>query len=325
MVERSKEQAAIGWIGTGRMGAAMVKRLLAAGIDVTIYNRTKAKAEPLLNLGAKFADSVVALADKEIVFTMLGGPADVIEVITGPTGLLSRRGKAPKVVVDCTTISMEASAQVRAAVSQAGAEFLAAPVSGNPWVIAAGHLTFICSGKRDCFDRVKPYLNAIGRSATYAGEGELAHIVKICHNTYLGVVIQSLVETTILANKAGVPRHAFLEFINNSPLGSMFSRYKTPALVNLDFKPTFTPPLLQKDMDLGLAAARSLHVAMPVAAAARELVQNLVARGYWECDFAALIELEAEASGMKLSPENVKVETGLEENRQTSASNAVRP
>jgi 3-hydroxyisobutyrate dehydrogenase-like beta-hydroxyacid dehydrogenase len=206
---------------------------------------------------------------------------------------------------------MECAAEVRAALSRVGSEFLDAPVSGNPLVVAAGLMCFICSGKREVFDRVKPYLEMMGRSATYAGEGELARIVKICHNTYLGIVIQALAETTILANKAGVPRHAYLEFMNNSAMGSLFSKYKSPALVNLDFKPTFTPPLLQKDMDLGLAAARMLHVSMPVASLTRELVQNLVARGFVDCDFAALIQLQAEASGMKLEPEGVPVATGL--------------
>jgi 3-hydroxyisobutyrate dehydrogenase len=311
MKDLENQGMTVGWIGVGRMGSAMVQRLLSAGADVTVYNRTREKVEPLLKLGAKVADSISDLAGRDIVFTMLGGPADVVEVITGANGLLSAGPKAPKIVIDCTTISMDVAAQVRARVSAAGAEFLDAPVSGNPSVVAAGLMTFICSGNRACFDQASPYLNAIARSATYAGEGELARIVKICHNTFLGIVIQGLVETTILANKAGVPRHAFLEFMNNSALGSMFSRYKSPALVNLDFKPTFTPPLLQKDLDLGLAAARALHVSMPVASVTRELVQNLVARGYVDCDFAALIELEAEASGMKIVPENVKVETGL--------------
>jgi len=312
MTEKTQRPAAtVGWVGTGRMGFAMAKRLIAAGVDVTVYNRTRAKAQPLVERGARIAESVAALADRDIVFTMLGGPKDVVETIGGPEGLLSRPGRAPKVIVDCTTISMDAAREARAAAAKAGAAFLDAPVSGNPYVVEAGLMSFICSGTRPAFDAAKPYLDLMGKSATYAGEGELARIVKICHNTFLGGMIQSLIETTILANKAGVPRHAYLEFINNSALGSMFTRYKSPALVNLDFKPTFTPPLLQKDMDLGLAAARELHVSMPVSAATREIVQNLVARGYVDCDFAALIELEAEASGMKITPEGVEVDKGL--------------
>jgi len=136
-------------------------------------------------------------------------------------------------------------------------------------------------------------------------------VVKICHNVFLGVVIQSLAEITVLAEKAGVPRHAFLDFLNKSVMGSVFSRYKTPALVNLDFKVTFTPYLLRKDLDLGLSAARSLDVPMPLASIARDLVQAMMGNGYSEEDFAALLIQQARASGIELKPENVKVDDGL--------------
>jgi 3-hydroxyisobutyrate dehydrogenase len=136
--------------------------------------------------------------------------------------------------------------------------------------------------------------------------------VKICHNVYLGVVIQSLAEITILAQKAGVPRHAFLEFINQSVMGSTFSRYKTPALVNLDFKVTFTPKLLRKDLDLGLSAAREFGVPMPLASLTRDLVQTLIGNGMDDEDFAKLIVLQANASGIELAPENVPVGDGLD-------------
>ena len=138
-------------------------------------------------------------------------------------------------------------------------QLLAAPVSGNAKVIKAGKLSFVCSGPRPAFDAALPYLKMIAPSASYVGEGELARIVKICHNVFLGVVTQSLAEITVLAQKAGVPRHAFLEFMNQSVMGSVFSRYKTPAFVNLDFKVTFTPKLLRKDLDLGLDAAATLR------------------------------------------------------------------
>ena len=153
-----------------------------------------------------------------------------------------------------------------------------------------------------------------------SGEGDLARFCKIAHNVFLGVVIQNLAEITVLAEKAGVPRHAFLEFMNNSVLGSIFSRYKTPALVNLDFTTTFTPALLRKDLDLGLAAARELGVAMPVTAATREALQAHFGAAslkpdptaYLEKDFSALIETVALAAGMKLTSENKPVPSGLE-------------
>jgi 3-hydroxyisobutyrate dehydrogenase-like beta-hydroxyacid dehydrogenase len=151
----------------------------------------------------------------------------------------------------------------------------------------------------------------IGPAASYAGDGELARIVKICHNVFLGVVTQSLAEVTVLAQKAGVPRHAFLEFLNQSVMGSVFTRYKTPAFVNLDFKVTFTPDLLRKDLDLGLDAGRRFEVPMPLAAATRDLVQAMMGRGMKEKDFAALLLQQAQASGIALQPEDVEVKDGL--------------
>jgi 3-hydroxyisobutyrate dehydrogenase-like beta-hydroxyacid dehydrogenase len=178
-------------------------------------------------------------------------------------------------------------------------------------VIKAGRLSFVCSGPKAAFDAALPYLKMIAPAASYVGEGELARIVKICHNVFLGVVTQSLAEITVLAQKAGVPRHAFLDFMNQSVMGSTFSRYKTPAFVNLDFKVTFTPNLLRKDLDLGLDAGRRFEVPMPLASLTRDIVQTLIGRGMTEEDFAQLLVLQAEASGLKLQPENVPVNDGL--------------
>ena len=129
----------------------------------------------------------------------------------------------------------------------------------------------------------------------------------------LGVVTQSLAEITVLAEKSGVPRHAFLDFMNKSVMGSVFSRYKTPAFVNLDFSVTFTPALLRKDLDLGLSAAHSLNVPMPIAAHTREIVQTMIGSGFADTDFAELLTLQARASGIKLEPENIEVSDGLED------------
>jgi 3-hydroxyisobutyrate dehydrogenase len=145
----------------------------------------------------------------------------------------------------------------------------------------------------------------------YVGEGELSRIWKIAHNTMFGVIIHSLCEITLLAEKAGIPRHLFLESINQSVLGSMYTKYKTPALVNLDFTTTFTPKLLLKDMDLGMGAAKTYGVAMPAAAATRESVSRMVGRGYDHIDFAVLLKETAADAGLELKPENVKVDDGL--------------
>jgi len=303
-------QHKLGWIGIGRMGYAMAQLLAKAGYDLTVWNRTRAKAEPLAEYGAKIADKLTDLAACDIVFTMVSTGKDVKEVLYGANGVLSQ-GKAPKIVVDSTSISIPESAEIRAELGKRRVQLLAAPVSGNAKVIKAGKLTIVASGPKEAYDTVLPYLAKVGSGVTYVGDGELSRIAKICHNVMLGVVIQNLCEITLLAQKAGMQRHAFLDFLNKSVMGSMFTRYKTPALVNLDFSVTFTPELLRKDIDLGLAAARELGVPMPLASITREMVQTLIGNGFTDQDFATLLVLGAKASGMQLQPENVQVGDGL--------------
>ena len=297
----------VGWIGTGRMGYEMAARLARGGADVLAWNRTRAKAEPLAQYGAKIAGRLPELAACDIVFCMVAAWKDVKQVMGE---LLAGRSR-PRMVIECSSISLEGSAELRELLARAGVDYLAAPVSGNAKVIKAGKLSFVCSGPRKSFDEALALLKMIAPAASYVGEGELARIVKICHNVFLGVVTQSLAEITVLAQKAGVPRHAFLDFLNQSVMGSMFTRYKTPAFVNLDFKVTFTPELLRKDMDLGLDAGRRFEVPMPLAALARDLVQSMIGRGMREEDFAALLVQQAQASGIELRPENVAVGDGL--------------
>ena len=304
----ASSRSTIGWIGTGRMGYEMAAHLAKGGADVLAWNRTRAKAEPLEKHGAKVANDLAELAARDIVFCMVSTWDDVKQVMST---LLKKPGKAPRIVVECSSISLEGSAELRAMLAARGIEYLAAPVSGNAKVIKAGKLSFVCSGPKKAFDEVLPFLEVIGPSASYVGEGELARIVKICHNVFLGVVTQSLAEITVLAQKAGVPRHAFLEFMNQSVMGSTFSRYKTPAFVNLDFKVTFTPALLRKDMDLGLGAGKRFEVPMPLATATRDLIQSMMGRGWTEQDFATLLLQQAQASGIELKPENVDVKDGL--------------
>jgi 3-hydroxyisobutyrate dehydrogenase len=307
----TNEKLKLGWIGVGRMGYEMAARLAKGGGDVTVWNRTRAKAEPLTQHGAKIATSLPQLAGCDIVFCMVSTWDDVRQVIAGPDGLLSGKGKLPRMVVECSSISLEGSAELRALLKERGVDLLAAPVSGNAKVIKAGKLSFVCSGPKAAYDAALPFLKMIAPAASYVGEGELSRIVKICHNVFLGVVTQSLAEITVLAQKAGVPRHAFLDFLNQSVMGSVFSRYKTPAFVNLDFKVTFTPHLLRKDLDLGLDAGRRYGVPMPLTSITRDVLQTLIGRGMTDEDFAKLLVLEAEASGLKLEPENVSVSDGL--------------
>jgi 3-hydroxyisobutyrate dehydrogenase len=301
----------LGWIGIGRMGFPLAVRLLDNGWDVAVFNRTRSKAEPLAERGAKVVDAPTELGDRDIVFTMVGGPRDFEEVVLGSQGLLARDDAAPQVIVDSSTVSEDVSLRVRGEAAKRGTALLAAPVSGNPKVVKAGRLTFAVSGPHDAFAVARPYLEALGSGVTYVGEGEVARLVKICHNLFLGVVTQSLAEITVLAEKGGVPRSAFLDFLNNSVMGSTFTKYKTPSFVNLDLRPTFTPALLRKDFDLGMDVARALDVPLPVAALVRELIQAMMGKGHIDEDFAALLLVEAEAAGLSLEAEATEVSDGL--------------
>jgi 3-hydroxyisobutyrate dehydrogenase len=316
------EKHRIGWIGLGRMGAPMTERLLKAGCDVTVWNRTRAKAEPLAEQGACVAADPGELVDTDILFTMVSTGKDLQQVLFGERGAVSEdSGRAPRIVVDCSSIGVEESAECRARLAKAGVQFVAAPVSGNGKCVKAGKLSVVASGPKAAFDTVRPYILAFApRGVSYVGEGELSRICKIAHNIHLGVMIQNLAEIVILAQKAGVPRHAFLDFMNNSVMGSIFSRYKSNALVNLDWTTTFTPALLRKDLDLGLAAGHDLEVPMPVTAAAREALQAHFGTArlqpdpavYLEKDVAATLETTALTAGVKLESENMPVPTGLE-------------
>jgi len=298
----------VGWIGTGRMGFALAQRLSRAGVDVAAWNRTRAKAEPLAEFGVTVVDVPSDLADRDVVFTMVSTSGDLDQVLDQ---LLADPDRAPRHVVDCSTVSSEASASTRQRLAKRDVSFIAAPVSGNGKVVRAGMLSLVCSGPADSYAEVLPILELLGRHVTYVGDGEHARLVKICHNLLLGVVTQNLAEITVLAEKGGVPRSAFLDFINNSVMGSVFTRYKTPAFVNLDYSPTFTPVLLRKDFDLGLAVARELDVPMPLAAITAQLVQASVSSGRITEDFAVLLDLQAASSGLELEAEGVEVDDGL--------------
>jgi len=311
----------IGWIGAGRMGTPMAERLIKAGYDVAIWNRTRAKAEPLAKIGGRLVDHLSELKNVDVLFCIVAAGKDVQEVLYGKNGVCNQAGKVPPIVVDCSTIAVEESAAIRDKLEQLGAAFVAAPLSGNANVIKAGKLSAVVSGPEAACKAVMPLIEVFApRGVSYVGDGELARVCKIAHNVMLGVVIENLIEITLLTNKMGVPRHAFLAFLNNSVMGSMFTRYKSPALVNCDWATTFTPELLRKDLDLGLELGRGADVPLPVTAAAREVLQSHFGvatlqqnpQEYLQKDFAALAETMALAAGMKLKSENKNVRTGLE-------------
>jgi 3-hydroxyisobutyrate dehydrogenase len=313
LTQNNLKSLSIGWIGGGRMGFPMAERLILAGCDVAVWNRTRAKVEALAEHGASIVDRPDELASRDVVFTMVATQDNLVEVLFGESGVMTA-DTSPRIIVDCSSISAEVSGSIREKLEDSGAEYVAAPVSGNGKCVRAGKLSIVASGPKAVYDQVLPYLEAIGGlGATYVGDGELSRIVKICHNVYLGVVTQSLSELTILAQKAGVPRHAFLDFMNKSVMGSVFSRYKTPGWVNLDWTVTFTPELMRKDMDLGLALGRKHEVPMPTAAVTRDVMQSSMGQGNRETvDFSIILDYSARCSGLTLTSENVDVPTGLE-------------
>jgi 3-hydroxyisobutyrate dehydrogenase-like beta-hydroxyacid dehydrogenase len=293
------------------MGSAMAKRLIVADNELSVTNRTRSKAEALGELGASVVDNPRELADCDVVFVMVSADAQLLEVLNGPLGVLANEEVAPRIVIDCSTVSTGASATAREACSLRGVDFLAAPVSGNPKVVASGNLTLAVSGSRGAFEDVRPLLDQLGHGVTYVGEGEVARLVKICHNMFLGVVTQAMAEITVLAERGGIERSAFLEFLNDSVMGSAFTRYKTPAFVNLEFKASFTPVLLRKDFDLGMAEAKHMGVPMPVSALCSEIVASAIGAGYVDDDFAVLLLEVARSAGLTLESENKAIDDGL--------------
>jgi 3-hydroxyisobutyrate dehydrogenase len=302
----------VGWIGAGRMGTEMCLRLLQAGATVEVWNRTPAKARALVDAGATLVDRPSDLADCDVVFTMVAAGPQLEFVTIGQDGVLTGR-RAPSILVDCSTVAAEASERVRAAAATHGTELVAAPISGSPKAVGAGRAAFAVSGPRAAADAVEPLLQAIAPSVTYIGEGDAARLVKIAHNVFLGVVAQSLAEITVLAESGGIRRADFLEFLGGSVMGSTFTRYKAPAYVNRNYKVTFTPELLRKDLDLGLDAARESGVEMPLASLTRQIVDAMAEGEYGDHDFSALLEIAAENAGLVLEDEDVEVSDGLED------------
>ncbi|MGC2749890.1 MAG: NAD(P)-dependent oxidoreductase, partial [Pseudolabrys sp.] len=200
----SKNAQKIGWIGTGRMGLPMAERLLKAGHDVTIWNRTRAKAEPLAAKGGKIVDKLSDLASCDVVFSNVSEGKDLEQVLFGKDGVVSGSGKTPAVFVDCSTISVEESADIRKKLKARGADYVTAPVSGNAKVIKAGRLSSVVSGPEAACKTIIPLMEVIApQGVSYVGDGELARVCKIAHNVMLGVVIENLIEITLLVNKMG--------------------------------------------------------------------------------------------------------------------------
>jgi 3-hydroxyisobutyrate dehydrogenase len=300
----------LGWIGLGRMGYVLAERLARAGSDLHGYNRTREKAEGLQQAGVTLVNSPSDLADRDIVFTMVSTADDLRSVTTGRNGLFTKT-RSPKLLVDLSTVSPEASAELRAVAKDHGCEMLVVPVSGNDVVARAGKLSIIASGPRAVFDDAVQYLNCLGKDVTYVGDGDVSRIMKICHNLYLGICFTGLAEVAILAEKQGVPRHIFLDVINKSVLGSAYSKYKSPVISNLDYTVTFTATLMLKDLNLGLRAAEASGTWLPTTQVVHDIVSSCIADGRSEEDYTIILDKLAQRSGLTLDSEQADVTDGL--------------
>jgi 3-hydroxyisobutyrate dehydrogenase-like beta-hydroxyacid dehydrogenase len=290
--------AALGFVGLGVMGGRMVKRLLDAGHAVSGYNRTKAKAQWLLDAGMTWADSPRAAAEAgEIVFTMVTDTAALQAVTDGPAGILA--GLRPGTVyIDMSTCSPAASRDLAARVAARGARMLDAPVSGSVATLEQGRLSIMAAGDRDAFERVKPVLHVIGPRVTFVGPNGLAVAMKIATNLSLAVQMLAFSEGVLLAEKSGVPRATAVEVLLNSVIASPMLVYRGPFVLGMPDEAWFDCRMMQKDLRLALELGRSVGVPLPTTALTNEWLSAARAMGLGHRDFAVLFEVLARQAGL---------------------------
>ena len=300
------DRPTIAWLGLGRMGTVMAGRLLDAGFEVGVWNRTASRADPLVERGARRIESIADASSFDIAFSMVLDDAALGGIHDADRGLSSTPGTDRRLStwIDGSTVSIEAATRAADAAHAAGVAYVSAPVSGNPAVVESGRAIFAASGDTAGLDAADPVLAALGRATYRIGGGTEANVVKLATNALLAITMQSLAEVTVLGDKAGVSRAALMAFINDSAVGSPFSAYKTKSIVELDFTPTFTAEGQRKDIRLALALARRLEMPMPVLSTTEVAYSRLVSSGLGEGrDIAALILGVAADAGHTLEPE----------------------
>ncbi len=288
----------LGFIGLGAMGGRMVKRLLDAGHTVTGYNRTKSKAEWLLDLGMRWADSPREVAQAaDVIFSMVTNTAAVRAISEGADGLLTGLGPG-KTYVDMSTISPAASRELADRAAEKGARMLDAPVSGSVSTLEEGKLSIMVGGDREAFEKVKPILLDIGPKVTHVGENGLAVTMKIATNLSLAVQMLALSEGLLLAEKGGIPRETALEVLLNSVIASPMIKYRGPFVLKMPDEAWFNVNMMQKDMLLALELGRQLDVPLPTTAVTNEMLTAARGMGLADKDFAVLFEALARMSGL---------------------------
>ena len=281
------------------MGSRMVKRLLDAGHNVTGYNRTKSKAQWLLDLGMKWADTPRAAAQAgDFVFSMVTNSEALRAVTEGPDGILAGLA-AGKIYVDMSTVSPAAIRVTASQVEARGAEMLDAPVSGSQITVEEGKLSFMVGGKRETFDKVLPILHAIGPKATHVGANGLAVSMKIATNLSLAVQMLAFSEGVLLAEKSGISRETAVEVLVNSVMASPMVKYRGPFVLKMPDEAWFDVNMAQKDVMLALEMGVQLDVPLPTTAVANQMLTAARAMGYAKEDFAVLFEVLAQMAGVK--------------------------
>ena len=293
--------AEVGYVGLGVMGSAIVRRLLAAEHDITVWNRTREKAEPLLATGARWAGSPREVAEQsEVVFTMVTNTAAVRAVTEGPDGIIA--GLAPgKVYVDMSTASPANTRDLAARVAEAGAQMLDAPVSGTSITVDQGKASIMVGGDADAFERVKPILDAIGPKVFHLGPSGSAVTIKIGINLSLAVQMLAFSEGVLLAEKSGIPRERAVEVMLASVIASPMVAYRGPLVLGHPDEVWFDCHMMQKDLNLALELGRELEVPLPTTAVTNELLTAANGMGIGERDFAVLFDVLAAMSGVETS------------------------
>ena len=288
----------LGFIGLGAMGGRMANRLLDKGHSVTGYNRTRSRAQWLIERGMKWADSPRAVcAAADVTFSMVTNSAALEEVAGGPNGMLAGFGPG-KTLIDMSTVSPEVSRRLAALVREKGADMLDAPVSGSVITLEQGKLSVMVGGRRETFERVKPLLLDLGPKVTYVGDNGLALVMKIAINLSLAVQMLAFSEGVLLAEKSGIARETAVDVLIHSVIGSPMVQYRGPFVLQMPGDAWFNVNMMQKDMLLALELGRQVDVALPTTSITNEMLTAARAMGLAEQDFAILFEALRRTSGV---------------------------
>lgn len=289
----------IGFIGLGNMGLGMAANLLKAGHDLTVYNRTVSKAEPLLEQGAHLAAQIPEACHGDVVFTMLADDAALESVVFGDSGVLNHLGE-DRIHISCSTISVALSQRLVSAHTRNSQQYVSAPVFGRPQAAADGKLFVVTAGSSDSIDVCMPLFNAIGQQTFRFGEDPwLANLVKLSGNFLIASVMESLSEAMALVGKAGIDQRTFLEFLTSTLFNAPIYKTYGGLIVDRKFEPAgFAAPLGLKDVHLALAAGESLNVPLPIADLVRNRLLTVLAQGGESLDWSAVSQISAQEAGL---------------------------